>query len=475
MRAGTFGSLARCLFVKVDQRPDLSLRQHLHLTTELKQGIAILGMSAVELSEYVRTCAEENPFFDEDDWVEPRHPVNPDRYAPDVSADALFEQRGHGSPENFDTERRDLSQRSFSFDRYLTEGDKLDEVLLDQLRMQTDVPRVRAIGEYLIGNIDASGYLRVTTDQAASALGVSEQEVARALALVQQFEPAGVAARNLAECIELQLERRGAFAPIVARLVKSHLGDFETRTPAAIARDMGITLSELNEALDVVRTCNPRPASQFGASSNPIWPEVMVEACGDGRYDVTLQDFYLPHLKINPVYRSLASSVREREAKTYLNEKLKEAESLIDGINFRHATLYKVACCVVQMQVEFFERGYDCLRPLTMAQVAEAAGVSESTVSRVSNGNYMQTPRGVFELRFFFCSSAYRMADRVVSSVSVKKRIQDLVAQEAPKSPLSDQAISEVLEHEGVAVSRRTVNKYRDELGIPARAARRRG
>ena len=429
-------------------------------------------MSAVELSEYVRTCAEENPFFMRTTGLSPCHPVNPDRYAPDVSADALFEQRGHGSPENFDTERRDLSQRSFSFDRYLTEGDKLDEVLLDQLRhadrraacaRHRRVPHREHRRERLFARHDRPGGLGV---------GASEQEAARALALVQQFEPAGVAARNLAECIEvLQLE--GAL--IVARLVKSHLGDFETRTPAAIARDMGITLSELNEALDVVRTCNPRPASQFGASSNPIWPEVVVEACGDGRYDVTLQDFDLPHLKINPVYRSLASSVREREAKTYLNEKLKEAESLIYGINFRHATLYKVACCVVQMQVEFFERGYDCLRPLTMAQVAEAAGVSESTVSRVSNGNYMQTPRGVFELRFFFCSSAYRMADRVVSSVSVKKRIQDLVAQEDPKSPLSDQAISEVLEHEGVAVSRRTVNKYRDELGIPARAARRRG
>ena len=170
----------------------------------------------------------------------------------------------------------------------------------------------------------------------------------------------------------------------------------------------------------------------------------------------------------------MASNVKEHETETYLSEKLKEAESLIDGINFRHATLYKVACCMVQMQVEFFEKGYDCLRPLTMAQVAEATGVSESTVSRVSNGNYMQTPRGVFELRFFFHSSAYQGTDRVVSSISVKHRIGELVDCEDPSNPLSDQAISEALEREGVSVSRRTVNKYREELGIPARAARRR-
>ena len=141
-----------------------------------------------------------------------------------------------------------------------------------------------------------------------------------------------------------------------------------------------------------------------------------------------------------------------------IRDRLKEAESLIDGINFRHATLYKVACCMVQMQVEFFEKGYDCLRPLTMAQVAEATGVSESTVSRVSNGNYMQTPRGVFELRFFFHASAYQGTDRVVSSISVKHRIGELVDCEDPSNPLSDQAISEALEREGVSVSRRTVN-----------------
>ncbi|MEG0758481.1 MAG: hypothetical protein RR505_08735 [Raoultibacter sp.] len=187
-----------------------------------------------------------------------------------------------------------------------------------------------------------------------------------------------------------------------------------------------------------------------------------------------MQDFYLPHLKINPTYRAMATSVKEREAGTYLNEKLKEAESLIDGINFRHATLYKIACCIVEMQIEFFEGGYDCLRPLTMAQVAREAEVSESTVSRIANVNYMQSQRCMFELLFFFHSSEGTSSDRITSSISVKHRISEIVAKEDPSKPLSDQAIAEELERLGVAISRRTVNKYRDELGIPARAARRR-
>ncbi|MEA5018821.1 MAG: RNA polymerase factor sigma-54 [Gordonibacter sp.] len=457
-----------------DQRPDLSVQQHLHLTTELKQGISILRMSATELSEYANKCVEENPFFDDDDWIEPRHSITPDRYAREVSADALFEKRGHGSPENFDGERGDLSQRSFSFDRFLTEGDTLDAFLLEQLRMQSDCPRMRAIGEYLIGNIDANGYLRISVGQVADALGVSEQEVTNALVLVQQFEPTGVGARNLAECLALQLEKKGQLTATIERLVKGRLSEFETRTPASIAHDMGLTLTQLNEALDVIRTCNPRPASQFGRPSRPIWPEVVVTSCGKGDYEVGLQDFYLPHLKINPTYRALASKVKEQETEAYLREKLKEAESLISNINFRHATLYKVACYLVEMQIEFFDKGYDCLRPLTMARVAEACAVSESTVSRIVNGNYMQTPRGVFELKFFFHSSTCQSSDRVVSSISIKKRLSELISKEDSSNPFSDQALSEALERDGVSVSRRTVNKYRDELGIPARAARRR-
>ena len=265
---------------------------------------------------------EENPFFDDDVWVEPRHPLTPERYAQDVSSDALFEKRGHGSPENFDTERGDMSQRSFSFDRFLAEGDTLDEFLLDQLRLQTDSPRTKAVGEYLIGNIDGNGYLRTSVEQVASALGVSNEEVAQVLALVQQFEPTGVGARNLAESLELQLRKSGKLTPTLERLIKNHLADFETHAPASIARDMRLSLAELNEALDVIRACNPRPASQFGRPSRPIWPEVVVESLGQGNYEVSLQDFYLPHLKINPTYRAMASSVKERDAETYLTDKL---------------------------------------------------------------------------------------------------------------------------------------------------------
>ncbi|MEG0504908.1 MAG: hypothetical protein RR547_09725, partial [Raoultibacter sp.] len=192
--------------MNVDQKTDLSLQQYLHLTTELKQGIAILRMSALELSDFVQKCVEENPFFDEDDWVEPRHPISPDRFERDISADALFEKRGHGSPETFDTERRDLAQRTFSFDRYLTGEDTLDDFLLEQLRLHDASPREKAVAEYIIGNIDYNGYLSMPLAQ-VTALGVSEQEAAHALSLVQQFEPAGVAARNLAECLILQLER----------------------------------------------------------------------------------------------------------------------------------------------------------------------------------------------------------------------------------------------------------------------------
>lgn len=462
--------------MELGQRADLSQHHGLHLTTEIKQGLSVLQMSASDLSEYVQTCVEENPFFDDDDWMEPVHPFEADRFKQVESADALFDRRGHGSPENFDNERASMSQRSFSFDRYLVESASLEEYLLEQLGVQVDDPRSHAIGEYLIGNIDGSGYLRTSVEAAACALGTTEDEVQAVLDIIQKFDPPGIGARDLAECLTLQLRASGMMTPLAETLVAKHLDDLASRTPAAVARAMGVSLRELTDTLDIVRTCNPRPASQFGSLPAPVWPEVVIEAADEGGFRVHLQDFYLPHLSINEQYRLLARDVKEPGTQTYLKEKLKEAETLMSNIDYRKSTLYKVACCIAEMQADFFEKGYDFLRPLTMAQVAEAAGVSESTVSRLVNGNYVQTPSGTFELRFFFHSAASGPAsEQAVSSLSVRRKISALVAAEDPRHPLSDQAIVDALAEAGIELSRRTVNKYRGELGIPARAARRRG
>ena len=435
------------------------LRQELKLTPQLLQSMELLQMNSQELLDYLNQVSEENPLVEQTDLSSLHKAYEALRQKVHWINGGLPED-GHGAMPD-----RGAADR---------ETESLSAFLCDQLERRRLPKPLLALTRDLAELVDEEGRLSQEDLDGVAELKIPQALTQQALETLQSLDPAGVGARSLSECLLLQLRKSGKLTPLLERLIKSHLVEFETRTPAAIARDMGISLAQLGEALDVIRSCNPRPASQFGRPSRPIWPEVVVTSCDDGTYEVSLQDFYLPHLKINPTYRAMASHVKEHETETYLSEKLKEAESLIDGINFRHATLYKVACCMVQMQVEFFERGYDCLRPLTMAQVAEATGVSESTVSRISNGNYMQTPRGVFELRFFFHSSAYQGADRVVSSVSVKHRIGELVDREDPSNPLSDQAISEALEREGVSVSRRTVNKYREELGIPARAARRR-
>lgn len=502
----------------LSMKPDVSVSHGLHLTTELAQGIQVLQMNASDLSEYVRDCVGENPFFDEDashhestrspedscggvsssvdgadDPGAPFEGRKPDevlttlgasdasdvsdgvRYRRDVSTDELFERRGHGSPERFGNERPDMAQRSFSFDRFLVERESLEDHLLEQLHISSHDDQIQRLGEYLIGCLDASGYLRVPLSSVAEELGCEEELVARALEVIWSFDPVGVGARDLSECIRIQLEARGALTPLLDKVLSDHLQDFGVKTPAAIARCLGVTLVELTSAMDVVRTCNPRPGSQFGGTSRPIWPEVVVEAAPEGGYEVWLQDFYLPELKINERYRTLALNSDGRSSEEYLKRKLKEAEGLLSGIRYRHATLRKVACAIVELQKGFFDEGFEALRPLTMAHVAEVSDVSESTVSRLVNGNYMQTPRGVFELRFFFSSSASsKESGEGASSLSVKRRIADLVAKEDPAKPLSDQAISDALAKAGISISRRTVNKYRDDLGIPARAARRR-
>lgn len=334
---------------------------------------------------------------------------------------------------------------------------------------------MRALCEYLIGNIDESGYLSVSAEMAAQLLHVDKSAVLDALQVVQQLDPPGVGARDLAECLAIQLGAKGQLSPLAKRVLKDYLPVFAKKSPAQIAQDMGVPHRDLEAVLDAIRQCNPYPGAQFGRASDPIWPEVVVEESDvRGRYVVRLQDFFLPHLQINEYYRTVALSGDCGGADAYLKEKLKEAEALIASIDYRRATLYKVACCIVELQSAFFEEGFDRMRPLTMEQVGRLTDLSESTISRISNGNYMQTPRGLFELRFFFQATAASDGGCDVSQASVKHRIAQIVKEEDPRHPLSDQAIAELLAEEGAGVSRRTVNKYRTDMGIPAQSFRKR-
>ena len=487
--------------VQLGQHIDVTQQQTLHLTLELQQGLTLLQLNAADLVDYVNSCIEQNPVLVDDaqasdgyqatsvreDETVSSAPLgdasfstadanrtaysNFDQNVGPVSSDALLEGRGHGSAATFDNERRDLSQRSFSIDRYLEVPETLAEHLMTQMRLQTDDPRSLAIAEFLTGNLDSSGYLTISTEETAQALGVAHSEVETVLDAVHKLQPSGVAARNLAECLRLQLEAKGCMTPVLDDLLENHLDKFLKKSAASIAHDMGVETSDIASALEEIRNCNPRPGMQFFTSPSPIWPEVLVVSVSDG-YEVQLRDLGLPELKVSEHYRTLATTTRDKDTAHYIKDRIREAESLMEGIAYRRETLYKTACCIVEMQVEFFDEGFERLRPLTMAQVADIVGVSPSTVSRLANGNYMQTPRGTFELRFFFHSAAQGDSSVEVSSISVKKRIRELIDAEDPKRPLSDQKIADALQEEGVDISRRTIAKYRDQMGIPVKAAR---
>lgn len=451
----------------------VSVQHELHLTTELRQGILVLQMSAVDLAEYVRQNVEENPFLDDDDWEWPRHPQSVGEYSKTVSADALS------------SSRTELSARQVSlagsqeddapFDRYFATQETLADHLLFQLRLQVCSERMRAACETVVGCLDANGYLRETKDEIAVLANVSSDEAASAIELVRGMDPLGVASSSLADCLRVQLEAKGLLSSAAERFLSEHLETFGTKNPQQIARTMGVAPAVLDEVLRDIRTCNPYPAAQFGRACDAVWPEVLVEGPDEtGSYTVRLQDFFLPHLRVNNYYKTLASDQKASASKKYLTEKLGQAESLIDNIEYRKATLYKVSCCIVELQRDFFSEGASALRPLTMEDVALATELSLSTVSRIVNGNYLQAPGGLYELRYFFQAAASSSLCCDASRESVKCRLAELVAAENPCKPLSDQALADLLHSEGLDVSRRTVNKYRNELGIPPKSFRKR-
>lgn len=341
------------------------------------------------------------------------------------------------------------------------------DYLLEQARLSDLTEEELQIAEYIIGNLDDNGYLTISTRDIALALGRPPEEVERVLRIIQGFDPPGIAARSLQECLLLQLERDGKAESLEYRIVREHMDLLARRRIPELARALGVSVAEVENALERLSRLNPRPARQL-SSDEPqyVVPELSVVK-EDGRWVVQLNNELVPHLRISNTYKDMmARADVPEEVRAFIREKIRAGKFLIRCIHQRQETIRRVAQEIVDRQQDFFEKGPAHLAPMTMAQVAQAVGLHETTVSRAVNGKYIATPWGVFELKQFFTTGVNTANGGLISNKTVKQRICEIIRSEDPHRPLSDEDIVRRLAAEGIHIARRTVAKYRSELGI---------
>jgi RNA polymerase sigma-54 factor len=332
---------------------------------------------------------------------------------------------------------------------------------------------VRRIGTEIIGNLDEDGYLRAEVEEIAERCGVTAEEVAKVLTIVQAFDPPGVAARSIQECLLIQLKSDPNPDPVSVEIVEEHFEDLSRRRYPDIARALKLPLDRVMESVEEIMGLEPKPGRRFGGGdSRYIVPDVVVHKMGS-EYVVVLNEDGIPRLRVNSLYRSLLRNSGD-EARQYVEQKLRSAVWLIKSVDQRQRTLRKVTQSIVKFQREFLDKGLPYLRPLSLRDVGEDIGMHESTISRVTTNKYVETPQGLFELKYFFHSGIQSGDGEMVSSVSVKKMIQDLLANEDPSKPLSDQEVALILKGRGLTIARRTVAKYRDQLGVLSARMRKR-
>jgi len=351
------------------------------------------------------------------------------------------------------------------FENMVRSQSSLTDHLEEQLRFATEDATIRRIGTEIIGNLDEDGYLRAEVSEIADRCQASADEVEKVLALVQAFDPPGVAARSIQECLLIQLKSDPNPDPVSVEIVEQYFDDLTKRRYPDIARALKLSLDRVMESVEEIMSLEPKPGRRFGGSdSRYIVPDVVVHKMGN-EYVVVLNEDGIPRLRVNSLYRSLLRSSGD-EARAYVEQKLRSAVWLIKSVDQRQRTLRKVTQSIVKFQREFLDKGLPYLRPLSLRDVGEDIGMHESTISRVTTNKYVETPQGLFELKYFFHSGIASGTGEMVSSVSVKKMIQDLLANEDPSKPLSDQEVAQILKGRGLVIARRTVAKYREELGI---------
>jgi RNA polymerase sigma-54 factor len=475
----------------MEMRQQLKMSQQLVMTPQLQQAIKLLQLTRLELQDVVRQELEENPLLEEtlegDEIRENEQaelteseemPEAPAEDFKEVEAgeetlrdwDSYLDGYSYSSGEQY----RDDEDRP-SFENLLTRRGTLTDHLLWQLHMGPFSDEEVRIGEEIVGNVDDGGYLRASLDEIALACSTDEACVEPVLERIQEFDPCGVAARSVQECLLIQARFMGMQGSVVERVLLNHLKDLETRKYKQIARDLSVDINDVLMAAKIIGGFDPKPGSMYNSEeAQYISADIFVYKVGD-EYLVMLNEDGLPNLKVSPYYAEAKSNgMVDARADDYINEKMRSALWLIKSIQQRQRTIFKVAKSIIKFQRDFLDRGIEFLRPLVLRDVADDIGMHESTISRVTTNKYMQTPQGLFELKYFFNSGLSTSEGDFVASESVKNRIREIIEKEDSKKPLSDQKIADMLSGETVNIARRTVTKYREILKLGSSSERKR-
>lgn len=471
------------------------LVQQLVITPQLQQAIRLLQLTRLELVDMISQEMKENPLLEEEEeereLAEGEPPVT-EQEERETSAEPEHtpEVKGNGEgADEFDWENYlensnlipfqrqsspDGDERP-SFENFLTKRTTLTDHLHWQLQLSHFTEEEHEVGTWIIGNLDEDGYLKISLEDVCSETNLPMEMVERVLRKIQQFDPAGVAARDLKECLLTQLEQMSPRDSLAEKIVSEHLSLLKNRNYPAIAKRIGVSLDRVNRAASLISKLDPKPGKAFGGEViQGITPDVYVYKL-EGDYVISLNDEGVPRLKINSLYRNILNGSRlamEGDRK-YIQEKLRSALWLIRSIHQRQRTIYKVTKSIVKFQREFLDKGIQSLKPLVLRDVAEDIQMHESTISRVTHNKYVHTPQGIYELKYFFNAGITSTQGETMASESVKSLVREIIAKEDPKKPYSDEKLVQILQRMHIHIARRTVSKYREMMKILSSNERR--
>ena len=475
----------------------MRMQQQLVMTPRLQMALKILQVSTLELEQFLKQELLQNPLLERMEEEEAElEKDDSERERTEESDGAGDERQSEDAPEQEtekaeSTEEKDATGEELDWDDYLDDvyshaygqnftrdddDERFERVpiaiatfadeLKHQLHMECQDDSIVGIAEYIIDELDSDGYINDTLEEIAAALKTDVATVEAALRVVQALDPAGIAARTIEECLLLQLQRKGLGDTLAARVVSTCFEELKSCKYEVIRRKLSVTTDELREAIGEVAKLDPRPRID-PVVSDPgyITPDLVIEEI-DGDYVVYLNDQDVPRVRINPTYRRILSSDAASEEREFISKKLKAARWIVQSIENRRRTMVRVTESIVRAQRGFFDKGVSALKPLTLQQIADDVSMHESTVSRVTRGKYVQTPRGTFELKYFFSSGIRTKNGDEIASKAVRDAMQEIISKEDKKKPLSDQKVAEELRRMGFTISRRAVAKYREQMKI---------